>query len=477
MECKYCKAELEEGSSVCPVCGKDNKTPDEQGNVTEEMEAEFSQPEESAVEKNGEKTSVGKLIVAIVAGAALLAVLVCVIVMGLNGGFTSGDETTGAAEDLQASTGETVEATIPADGNPDDVTCKGTYTVSDDEAKAANAAVVATMGDSELTNGLLQIYYWNLFYNSYTSYISSYGLDLSVPLDAQLSPDGITWQQTMLNIAIDNWRVDAALAKLAEKSGLKLSAEKQAELDSLGADLEAQAVENGYESFEAMIQESLGAGCTLEDYLEYARLYYNASAYYNQEVEKITVSDAEMEDFYTEDESSFTEQGIDKTTRWVDVRHILIQPEGCTFDDNNYVVADDDQWEACRAEAQAVLDNWLANDGTEEGFAGLAKELTADGNGEQGGLYEKVSEGQMVATFNDWCFDEARQPGDSGLVKTEFGYHIMYFVESEFVWEYYAEQNVLTLKKNEIYNTAVEAEEMTVEYSKVVLGAVNYLGE
>lgn len=477
MECKYCKAELEEGSSVCPVCGKDNETAEEHENVTEEMETELFEPEESAKEKNGEKTSVGKLIVAIVAGAALLAVLIGVIVMGLNGGFASGDETTGAADDLQASAGETVDATVPTDGNPDDVTCKGTYTVSDDEAKAANATVVATMGDSELTNGLLQIYYWNLFYNSYSSYMSSYGLDLSTPLDAQLSPDGITWQQTMLGIAIDNWRVDAALAKLAQESGLKLSEEEQAELDNMEADLNAQAVENGYESFEAVMQESLGAGCTMEDYLEYARLYYYASAYYNQEVEKITVSDADMEEFYTEYEASFTEQGIDKTTRWVDVRHILIQPEGCTFDDNNYVVADDAQWEACRAEAQAVLDDWLANDGTEEGFGNLAKELTSDGNGEQGGLYENVSEGQMVTTFNDWCFDEARQPGDSGLVKTEFGYHIMYFVETEYVWEYYAEQNVLTLKKNEIYNTAAEAEEMTVEYSKVVLGAVDYLGE
>ena len=34
----------------------------------------------------------------------------------------------------------------------------------------------------------------------------------------------------------------------------------------------------------------------------------------------------------------------------------------------------------------------------------------------------------MVQTFNDWCFDEARKTGDSGIVKTQFGYHIMYFV-------------------------------------------------
>ena len=35
--------------------------------------------------------------------------------------------------------------------------------------------------------------------------------------------------------------------------------------------------------------------------------------------------------------------------------------------------------------------------------------------------------GQMVTEFNDWCFDESRQPGDTGIVKTSYGYHIMYF--------------------------------------------------
>ena len=34
----------------------------------------------------------------------------------------------------------------------------------------------------------------------------------------------------------------------------------------------------------------------------------------------------------------------------------------------------------------------------------------------------------MVDTFNDWCFDESRKPGDHGIVETTYGYHIMYFV-------------------------------------------------
>ena len=43
----------------------------------------------------------------------------------------------------------------------------------------------------------------------------------------------------------------------------------------------------------------------------------------------------------------------------------------------------------------------------------------------------------MVTAFNDWCFDAARQPGDTGIVETTYGYHIMYYVgDDEFVkWQ------------------------------------------
>ena len=34
----------------------------------------------------------------------------------------------------------------------------------------------------------------------------------------------------------------------------------------------------------------------------------------------------------------------------------------------------------------------------------------------------------MVTNFNDWCFDEVRKPGDTGIVESTYGYHVMYYV-------------------------------------------------
>ena len=105
----------------------------------------------------------------------------------------------------------------------------------------------------------------------------------------------------------------------------------------------------------------------------------------------------------------------------VAVRHILIKPE--EKDNNNSL-------KAAEEKANSIYNEWKSGDATEDSFAALASEHSEDtGSKSNGGLYDNVYEGQMVASFNDWCFDKSRKHGDSGIVKTEYGYHIMYFVE------------------------------------------------
>ena len=43
----------------------------------------------------------------------------------------------------------------------------------------------------------------------------------------------------------------------------------------------------------------------------------------------------------------------------------------------------------------------------------------------------------MVTAFNDWCFDPNRKPGDSGIIETNYGYHVMYYVgnDNEETWK------------------------------------------
>ncbi|MGM9604567.1 MAG: peptidylprolyl isomerase [Faecousia sp.] len=113
-------------------------------------------------------------------------------------------------------------------------------------------------------------------------------------------------------------------------------------------------------------------------------------------------------------------------TELVNVRHILVGFEGDTQEDGTY---SDEVKEAARASAEEILNEWKAGDATEESFAALAEAKSTDsGSNTNGGLYENVYPGQMVTAFNDWCFDSARKSGDTGIVETTYGYHVMYFV-------------------------------------------------
>ena len=114
----------------------------------------------------------------------------------------------------------------------------------------------------------------------------------------------------------------------------------------------------------------------------------------------------------------------------IDIRHILIQPEAGTLtaEDEGYEAELAELKDAAKARAEELYEQWKAGEATEESFSALAMAESSDSSKYVGGLYTNVAQGQMVTTFNDWCFDESRESGDTGIVESDYGYHIMYFV-------------------------------------------------
>ena len=62
----------------------------------------------------------------------------------------------------------------------------------------------------------------------------------------------------------------------------------------------------------------------------------------------------------------------------------------------------------------------------------------------------------MVTEFNDWIFDEARKPGDTGIIETTYGYHIMYYVNNDNPEKWYDEcKDAISSAAVESFNTGV----------------------
>jgi parvulin-like peptidyl-prolyl isomerase len=132
----------------------------------------------------------------------------------------------------------------------------------------------------------------------------------------------------------------------------------------------------------------------------------------------------------------FTEISEDKTTysaymllatpsldeyNTVNIRHILLS--SATYGSD----------EAAKAKAEELLAGFT---GGADAFAALANEYSEDtGSNTNGGLYENVGKGEMVESFDAWIYADGRKAGDTGIVKSDYGYHVMFFVgEGEIAW-------------------------------------------
>ena len=113
----------------------------------------------------------------------------------------------------------------------------------------------------------------------------------------------------------------------------------------------------------------------------------------------------------------------------IDIRHILV-PLGSGSIAEGEEGYEDQQAQLkadAHAKAEELLAQWQSGEATEDSFAALALKESTDGSKYDGGLYTEVYQGRMVTEFNDWCFDAARQSGDTGVVDTQYGSHVMYF--------------------------------------------------
>ena len=119
----------------------------------------------------------------------------------------------------------------------------------------------------------------------------------------------------------------------------------------------------------------------------------------------------------------------DNTMKLANVRHILVKFQGGTKDKDGNVTYSEDEKKTAKEEAEKLLKQWQDGKANEESFGELANKESDDQNGKvtNGGLYEDIYPGQMVEAFEDWCFAEGRKAGDTGIVETEYGYHVMYY--------------------------------------------------
>ena len=343
--------------------------------------------------------------------------------------------------------------------------------------------------DGEKYNVAETSYYYSQVYQNYASFYSQLGMDPSGLKSQPYGDDGTTYDDFFKQSAVDNMKYIHAAVKAAGEAGMTLDSDDEAvvkqNVDSVKS--AAAAAGYGYSSylkaiygstmtsgvFESCLKDQVLASKYASKYSEDNFVYTEdeIQAYYEEHKDTYDVVDAAYvtvsgtPEAKTDDEGNAIEATDEEKTAAMEaakatadearkpgdadvvedasgsryyvavfnsrernealdynVRHILVTaasldlPEGETATE-----------EQLTAKAQEILAGW---DGTEEGFAKLAEEYSQDGGSNtNGGLYEDVPKGQMVAPFEDWCYEEGRKAGDTGVVYySGTGAHVMYFV-------------------------------------------------
>lgn len=164
----------------------------------------------------------------------------------------------------------------------------------------------------------------------------------------------------------------------------------------------------------SLLQEASSLGMSLQEYSKAAfglsinkvekthKDLIRSQKYMESKIDEITVDEAQLREFYDKYKNQFDSAVV---------RHILVT---CAEEEKDDVIA----------EKKNIAEGILERVNKGEDFSELAKEFSEDpGSKDNGGKYEIKPSDSMVPEFIDWTF--SHKAGDTGIIKTTYGFHIM----------------------------------------------------
>lgn len=270
-------------------------------------------------------------------------------------------------------------------------------------------ATYMQVGDSKVTE-LEYDYYYNLSVSSFISensyWLSYIGLDTSVDYADQQYSTYLTWDDYFQESTVANLKQVKALAKAAKEAGFEYdtTADVDAHIESIEeAAAEAEMTVKNY------VKASLGQYATTKNLRDIIAEAYYASAYYNEVIEGLDITDEEITAYYNENKTDYDS---------VDFKLITVEaeiPEGETTTD-----ADGNVTTADPTDEQIALAMKNAKQAADE------KVDTIDSEGE---LNENVKYAYASTYYVDWLFDEERVAGDTTVIENETSncYYVLKF--------------------------------------------------
>lgn len=256
----------------------------------------------------------------------------------------------------------------------------------------------------------------NNYLNTYGSYLSMFGLDITADLSTQMYSDTLTWEDYFEQQAMDSIVRGKALEAEAKAAGFTYddTEDYQAYVDGIKAAAEAAGI-----TTKSYVKQAYGEYATLDriENLIKESLYVNA--YYTKLTEDMMPSDEEIQTLYESDKTAY-----DSVDYYQVVIEAEIPTEPTELADPVEETAEETTEETAYQPSEAEIEKAMAD-------AKVLADAAVDTVTTEGELKENAKYSGTSGVIRDWLYDESRQEGDTTVIEATGSneYYVISFVK------------------------------------------------
>ena len=125
--------------------------------------------------------------------------------------------------------------------------------------------------------------------------------------------------------------------------------------------------------------------------------------------------------------------------------------------------------EKTKEKAEEVLEKWNKSEKTDAVFSSLVKEFSEDTNTRNNdGYLDNTLKNELTGNFDYWAFSSSRKAQDCSVVKSDYGYHIAYYIgDGIAAWKQIAINELKSKDYSEKYETFEKSTKITIDSKKM----------
>lgn len=269
-----------------------------------------------------------------------------------------------------------------------------------------NRTYISVNGE-KLTEVEYDYYYYtamNNFANTYSAYLSYFGLDLSGDLSQQSYSNTLSWKDHFDELAVENIKLSKSLKADAEAAGFTYDVAE--DYERFVTQQQAAAEAAGM-SFREYLQSAFGPYATLERIKPCVEDALYVAAYHDKLSDDMIPGDEEIQAVYEGDTASYDSVDYRVLTFNAELPTEptdLADPDAEPLEEGQTYTPSDAEVEKAMKDAKALADEAVKTVKT------------------KGDLIENVLQSAASTTVREWLFDDARKAGDTVVLEDETGH-------------------------------------------------------